>query len=112
MALLSDADRQTLTKHLAPIVKPVDLLLFTQTIGGTESGLIAKQMANEVASLNDKITVVEKSFVLDREDRAKYGVDKVPATVVLGDGADTRIRFYGANTGYERSEERRVGKEC
>ena len=101
MALLSDSDRQTLTKHLAPITKPVDLLLFTQTIGGTESGLIAKQVADEVASLNDKITVVEKSFVLDKEDRAKYGVDKAPATVVVGDGADTRIRFYGANTGYE-----------
>ena len=101
MPLLSDADRQTLTKHLAPISKPVDLLLFTQTIGGTESGLIAKQVADEVASLNDKITVVDKSFVLDTEDRAKYGVDKAPATVVLGGGADTRMRFYGANTGYE-----------
>jgi alkyl hydroperoxide reductase subunit AhpF len=39
--------------------------------------------------------------VLDTDDRAKYGVDKAPALVVLGDGADTRIRFYGANTGYE-----------
>ena len=101
MALLSDQERQTLTKHHAPITKPVDLLLFTQTISGTESGRLAKQVANEVASLNDKITVVEKSFVLDTEDRAKYGVDKVPATVVLSGGADTRIRFYGANTGYE-----------
>ena len=54
-----------------------------------------------MASLNDKITVVDKSFVLDTEDRAKYGVDKAPATVVLGGGADTRMRFYGANTGYE-----------
>ena len=45
MALLSDQDRQTITAHLAPIAKKVDLLLFTQTIGGTESGLIAKQVA-------------------------------------------------------------------
>ncbi len=101
MALLSDQDRQTITAHLAPIAKKVDLLVFTQTIGGTESGLIAKQVADEVASLNDKVAVVEKSFVLDTDDRAKYGVDKVPALVVLSDGADTRIRFYGANTGYE-----------
>ncbi len=101
MALLSDSDRQTITKHLAPISKQVDLVLFTQTIGGSESGLIAKQVAGEVASLHDKIAVVEKSFVLDIEDRAKYGVEKIPALVVLADGADTRIRFYGANTGYE-----------
>ena len=45
MALLSDADRQSLTTHLASITKPVELLLFTQTIGGSESGLIAKQVA-------------------------------------------------------------------
>jgi len=101
MALLSDQDRQTITAHLAPIAKKVDLLLFTQTIGGTESGLIAKQVAGELASLNDNVTVVEKSFVLDTDDRAKYAVDKAPALVVLSDGADTRIRFYGANTGYE-----------
>ncbi len=101
MALLSDQDRQTITKHLAPISKKVDVLLFTQTIGGSESGLIAKQVVDEVASLNDKIAVVDKNFVLDTEDRAKYGVDKVPALVILADGADTRIRFYGANTGYE-----------
>ena len=99
--MLSDHDRQTLTAHLAPISKKVDVLLFTQMIGGSESGLIAKQVVDEVASLNDKITVLDKSFVLDTEDRAKYGVDKAPAVVVLGDGADTRIRFYGANTGYE-----------
>lgn len=101
MPLLSAHDRQTLTAHLAPISRAVDLLLFTQTIGGSESGLIARQVVDEVASLHDKISVVEKNFVLDTDDRAKYGVDKAPAVVVLGDGADTRIRFYGANTGYE-----------
>ncbi|MEP7117157.1 MAG: hypothetical protein ABI880_06225 [Acidobacteriota bacterium] len=101
MAMLSDSDRQTLIKHLEPISKKVDVLLFTQTFGGGESGLIAKQVADEVASLNDQVTVVEKNFVLDTDERAKYGVDKSPATVVLADGVDTRIRFYGANTGYE-----------
>ena len=101
MSLLSDADRTTLVQHLAPIGKQVDLLLFTQTFGGTESGLVAKQVLDEVASLHDKIAVVEKNFVLDTEDRAKYKVDKSPAIVVLSDGADTRMRLYGAPTGYE-----------
>ena len=101
MPLLSDADRTTLVQHLAPIGKQVDLLLFTQTFGGSESGLVAKQVLDEVASLHDKIAVVEKNFVLDTEDRAKYKVDKSPAIVVLSDGADTRMRLYGAPTGYE-----------
>ena len=101
MPLLSDADRATLVEHLAPIGKQVDLLLFTQTFGGTEGGVIAKQVLDEVASLHDKIAVVEKNFVLDTDDRAKYNVDKSPAIVLLSDGADTRMRLYGAPTGYE-----------
>lgn len=101
MPLLSDADRATLTQHLAPIGKQVDLLLFTQTFGGSESGRLSKQVLDEVASLHDKVAVVEKNFVLDTDDRAKYQVDKAPAVVVLSDGADTRMRLYGAPTGYE-----------
>ena len=90
-----------LTQHLSAIEKPVSLLLFTQAIGGSESGLVAKQVLDEVARLNDKITVVEKNFVLDVDDRTKYGVDKSPAIVVLSDGEDTRMRMFGAPTGYE-----------
>ena len=101
MAMLSDADRVTLTQHLAPIAKKVDLLLFTQTFGATESGLIARQVVDEVASLHEKISVVEKNFVLDTEDKTKYGIDKAPALVVLADGQDTRMRMFGANTGDE-----------
>ena len=101
MPLLSAADRTTLVQHLASIDKPVDLLLFTQTFGGSDSGPVARQVLDEVASLHDKVTVVEKNFVLDTEDRAKYKVDKAPAIVVLSDGQDTRMRLYGAPTGYE-----------
>jgi len=101
MALLSAQDEQVLTQHLSAIDKPVSLLLFTQAIGGSESGVVAKQVLDEVARLNDKITVVEKNFVLDVDDRAKYHVDKSPAIVVLSEGEDTRMRMFGAPTGYE-----------
>ncbi|MGE0041966.1 MAG: hypothetical protein AB7H88_18995 [Vicinamibacterales bacterium] len=101
MALLSPQDEQVLRQHLTAIQKPVTLLLFTQTIGGTESGLVAKQVLDEIATLHDQVTVVEKNFVLDTDDRAKYGIDKSPAIVVLADGEDTRMRLYGAPTGYE-----------
>jgi alkyl hydroperoxide reductase subunit AhpF len=101
MSLLSAQDEQVLKQHLAEIDKQVTVLLFTQTIGGSESGLVAKQVLDEVAGLNDKITVVEKNFVLDTEERGKYGIDKSPAIVLLSDGVDTRMRMYGAPTGYE-----------
>jgi alkyl hydroperoxide reductase subunit AhpF len=101
MALLSAQDEQVLKRHLSPIQKPVSLLLFTQTIGGSETGLVARQVLDELAALHENIAVVEKNFVLDVDDRAKYGVDKSPAIVVLSDGQDTRMRFLGAPTGYE-----------
>jgi alkyl hydroperoxide reductase subunit AhpF len=101
MSLLSAQDEQVLKQHLSVIDKSVTVLLFTQTFGGSESGVVAKQVLDEVASLNDKIEVVEKNFVLDTEDRAKYGLTMAPAIVILSDGQDTRMRMYGAPTGYE-----------
>jgi len=101
MGLLSAQDEATLKEHLSVITMPVQLVLFTQAFGGSETGEITKQVLKEVAGLNDKITIVEKSFVLDTEDKAKYKVDKAPAIVILSDGIDTRMRMYGAPTGYE-----------
>ncbi len=101
MPLLSSTDEQLLRQHLSTITKPVTLLLFTQTFGGPETGPLARQVVDELAALSDKVTVVEKNFVLDTDDLAKYGVDKSPAIVVLSDGEDTRIRMYGAPSGYE-----------
>ena len=101
MALLSAQDEQVLTDHLSAIDKPVSVLLFTQTIGGSESGPVARQVLDEIARLNDKIRVEEKNFVLDLDDRAKFGIDQSPALVFLADGQDTRMRMFGAPTGYE-----------
>jgi len=101
MSLLSAQDEQVLKQHLSAIDKPVTVLLFTQTIGGSESGVVAKQVLDEIAGLNDKITIGEKNFVLDTEERSKYGVNMSPAAVILSEGQDTRMRMYGAPTGYE-----------
>jgi alkyl hydroperoxide reductase subunit AhpF len=101
MSLLSAQDEQVLKQHLSVLDKSVTVLLFTQTIGGSDSAVIAKQVLDEVAQLTDKITVVEKSFVLDTEDRGKYGITMAPGLAFLSDGQDTRMRMYGAPTGYE-----------
>ncbi|MBM3808724.1 MAG: hypothetical protein FJW22_11100 [Acidimicrobiia bacterium] len=101
MGLLSPQDEATLKQHLSGLVHPVQLVLFTQTFGGSDSGDVAKKILLEIASLNEKITVVNKNFVLDSDDKAKYNVTMAPAIVVLSDGVDTRMRMYGAPTGYE-----------
>ena len=101
MGLLSPQDEATLKQHLSVINLPVQLVLFTQSIGGSESGTVTKQILGELAAHNDKITLVEKNFVLDTEDKNKYKIDKAPAIVILSDDTDTRMRLYGAPTGYE-----------
>ena len=101
MSLLSEQDRRVVREHLARIQQPVTLLLFTQTIGAPETALMARQVLDELASLNDLITVEEVNFVLEKDRAAQYGIEHIPAIVLLSNGTDTRMRFLGAPGGYE-----------
>jgi len=101
MALLSESDRQTVRNHLAGIHHPVTLLFFTQTIGGPESAAIARQVLDEVVSLNEHISLEEVNCILEKDRTEQYGISHIPAVVILRDGKYTRIRFFGAPAGYE-----------
>lgn len=101
MSLLSEQDRQTVRTHLAGLQHPVTLLFFSQTIGEPETALIARQVLDEIASLHDLITVEEANVILDKDRAAQFGIEQIPAIVLLRDGQDTRMRFFGAPAGYE-----------
>lgn len=101
MPLLSEQDRQTVRTHLAGISLPVTLLFFTQTFGAPDTVTAAKQVLDEVVSLNDQLTLEEVNFVLEKDRAASYGIEHIPAIVLLAGGEDTRIRFLGAPAGYE-----------
>jgi glutaredoxin-like protein len=101
MALLSEQDRQTVRGHLAVIEEPVRLLFFTQTFGAPDTVMIAKQVLDEIVCLNDHLTLEEVNFVLEQDRARQYGVEQIPAIVLLKGEQDTRIRFLGAPAGYE-----------
>jgi glutaredoxin-like protein len=101
MALLSEQDRQVVRDHLAGLRHQVTLLFFTQTIGGPESAEIAKRVLDEVVGLNDRISLEEANVILEKDRAAQYGITHIPAVAILRDGADTRMRFFGAPAGYE-----------
>src|SRR5918992_1669200 len=101
MPLLSEQDRQTVARHLAVITHPVKILFFTQTIGAPDSVLVAKQVLDEIVSLNERITIEEVNLVLEKDRAALYGIEDIPAVVLLRGDDDTRIRFLGAPSGYE-----------
>jgi glutaredoxin-like protein len=94
-----DADRADVSEALAALVVPVQLIFFEQSIG-CETCPPTRQLLEQLAGLNERITLEKLNLVLDKDRAAQYGVDRVPAIVVSAPGRD-RIRFYGAPFGNE-----------
>jgi glutaredoxin-like protein len=109
MSLLDDRVRKQVQAALAGLERPVRMVMFTQGDGGAlecEYCSDTRELTQEVASLSDKISVDVKDFQGDEALAKTYGVDKIPAIVLLADGtepASPRIRFFGIPAGYEFS---------
>jgi len=105
MALISPADQERLREELSAMTRPVRLLFFTQTLD-CETCLQTRQILDELPVLSDKISIEEVNFVLAPETATQYGIDRVPAIVIVGQddsGAerDSKMRFLGTPAGYE-----------
>jgi len=99
MAVLKAEDRQKVEQVFAVITHPVKLLMFTQSME-CDYCQMTRELLLELAGLNDNITVDVYHFVEDEAQVQAYEIDKIPATVVMGD-KDYGIRFYGVPAGYE-----------
>jgi glutaredoxin-like protein len=100
MSLIPEEHKERVRGQLAEgIVNPVRIIMFTQQM---ECQFCAetKKLIAEVAALNDKIKAEVHDFVTDAELAKHYGVDKIPAIVLLGD-KDYGVRFFGLPFGYE-----------
>jgi alkyl hydroperoxide reductase subunit AhpF len=98
LALLSDRDRQDVQQQLANLTGPVTLINFTQELG-CRYCRDTERLLKEVAELSDKIHLDIYNLQIDKQQAARYQVDKVPATAVVG-AKDYGIRFYGIPMGY------------
>lgn len=85
--------------RLAALPAPVRLVFFTQTFG-CDTCLPARQLVDRIAAASDQITVQEHNFMLDKDEVAVYGIDRVPAIAIVG-ATDVGIRYYGIPTGFE-----------
>ncbi|MEM3725452.1 MAG: thioredoxin family protein [Candidatus Bathyarchaeia archaeon] len=100
MGLIPEEHKEHVKSEFAQnLEKPVKILVFTQEV---ECKFCAetRQLVQEVAALNDKISVEVYDFVADADKAKQYGIDKVPAIVILGE-KDYGVRFYGMPYGYE-----------
>lgn len=109
MALLNAQTERQVRAALAGLQAPVTLTLFTQGEGGAlecEYCVETRQLVEEVAALSDKVTLEVRDFLRDADLARGYGIDKIPALVVMRGGADQKdfgIRLYGIPAGYEFS---------
>ena len=99
--MLREEDKIEIGKRLESMTNPVELVYFTQKIN-VECQFCndTEQLLKEVSDLSDKLKLVVKNFVTDKEEANSLGVDKIPATVIRGD-KEYGLRFYGIPTGYE-----------
>ncbi len=109
MALLDESTLGEVKKALAEMTRPVRLVLFTQGSGGIpECQMCAetRMLAEEVASLTDKIRLEIQDFVADAALAETMHIEKIPAIAILsGDDSsrDFGIRIFGIPAGYEFS---------
>lgn len=99
MAQLDAKVRKELEEIFKGLKNEVILKFFTQVhecrFCSTTHALI-----KEISELSDKIKLQIFEFIKDKVEADKYGVDKIPAIVVM-DNEDYGIKFYGIPSGYE-----------
>jgi glutaredoxin-like protein len=105
MSLISEKDAEYLRGEFeTSLLNPVKLVVFTQEF---ECQFCAetRQIAEEIAGLSDLISVEVYDLVADKAQAELYGIDKIPATILLrvedGGDKDYGIRFFGIPSGYE-----------
>ena len=107
MALLTPSIQKQLREALSALPRPVTLLVFTSTNDGSvcETCDDTRELVEELAAVSDgKVRVETLDLRTDSAEGGRYGIDKVPALVVLGGESgrkDFGIRFFGTPAGYE-----------
>lgn len=99
--MLRDEDKKEIQKRLSEVEGLVKLIFFTQQLAGTcQYCAETEQLLKEVSELSDKLELEVLNFVTDKDRAEALGVDKIPATIIMGK-EDAGLRFYGIPTGYE-----------
>lgn len=99
MALLNDKVRAQVGEMFKELDGPVKIINFTQEIE-CQYCTETRRLMEEIAGLSDKISFEVYNFVTDKEKTDEFKIDKIPASVVMGE-KDYGIRFFGIPSGYE-----------
>ena len=93
-------------ERLSEMVHPVKLVVFSQALQFPESEEV-KRLVEELATLDPRLVVESKNFVIDEADAKALGVHHIPGIAILRageDGAkdvDYGVRFFGLPMEYD-----------
>jgi len=98
--LLNDDVKIEVRETFKDLKDKIKLIAFTQKIEChyCEEN---RKLAQVISELSDRIQLEIYDFQQDKEMAEKYGIDKIPALVVMGEDRDDHIRFFGMPGGYE-----------
>lgn len=100
MSVIQEKDRELIKKMFEGKLKnPVTIINFTQEFE-CDYCRETREISEELATLSDRINVKTFDFMRDHEKAKEFGVDKIPATVVIGE-RDYHVKYYGIPAGYE-----------
>ncbi|MGA3291228.1 MAG: thioredoxin family protein [Candidatus Bathyarchaeia archaeon] len=100
MSLIPDDKKELLKNEFnEKLVDPVKIVMFTQEL---ECRFCSdtRQLVQDLATLNDKITAEVHDFVAEAAKAKEYRIDKIPAIAIIGK-KDYGVRIYGIPYGYE-----------
>ncbi|MEA2640649.1 MAG: hypothetical protein QOF51_2043 [Chloroflexota bacterium] len=109
MAILTEQDRATITQMFEQTLQePVRLAFFTIPSSSLivpgretcESCGEVQALLEELVEISPKLTLEIHNIQQERELATQYGVERVPAVLVLGPESGG-VRFFGAPAGYE-----------
>ncbi len=101
MDLFTEQIKTQLKEILQKLQNKVTIAFFTQEFE-CETCKEEHEFLNEFVTLSDKLELKVYDFKKDKNLAEKYGVDKIPAMVILAaEGKDNGIRFFGLPGGYE-----------
>lgn len=100
MPLIDDRTRKTVEEEFKRLQHPVKLIFFSQEM---ECGYCkdAHEMLAELTALNKLVSLQLYDLVRDKDEVKKYGIERIPALVILAGDVDFGFRYYGLPTGYE-----------
>lgn len=97
--LMDEKTKKELKRVLGKLPARVRLVYFTQE-NACPACRQQQRILESLAQITDKVVLEVNDLIKDAKKAAQYGIDKIPATAVIGK-QDHGLRFYGLTAGYE-----------